>query len=148
MTGIETTEAESAALAKAPDKRVKLADIESRILRLFQINAGEWINDATATYIPPGDSLHLLSICILQMDNGFCVIGKAAPASADNFNQDHGHQLAYEDAIRQLWPLMGFELRSKLMHPDPAPVPDHVGPPPASEPVPDHVGASPASDEN
>jgi hypothetical protein len=128
MTGIETTEAESAAVAKAPDERVKLADIEGRIVRRLNYNVGEIVNDTTATYIEPGDPLHLLSVCILTMDNGFTVIGKAAPASAKNFNQDYGHQLAYEDAIRQLWPLMGFELRSKLMELGEPPKPDAVAP--------------------
>jgi hypothetical protein len=48
------------------------------------------------------------------MRNGFTVIGKSAPASAANFNAELGKKLAYEDAIRQLWPLMGFSLRDRL----------------------------------
>jgi len=44
-------------------------------------------------------------------------VGKSAPASADNFNADLGRKLAYEDAIRQLWPLMGFALRERLSQP-------------------------------
>jgi hypothetical protein len=55
--------------------------------------------------------LELLSICILVMKNGFTVIGKSAPASPENFNAEFGKKLAYEDCIRQLWPLMGFALR-------------------------------------
>lgn len=58
--------------------------------------------------------LAYLSICLLVMNNGFTVIGKSAPASPANFNADLGRQFAYEDAIRQLWPLMGFALRDKL----------------------------------
>jgi hypothetical protein len=42
------------------------------------------------------------------------VIGKSVPASPDNFNPDLGRKLAYEDCIRQLWPLMGFALKERL----------------------------------
>jgi hypothetical protein len=50
----------------------------------------------------------------LVLKNGFTVIGKSAPASAANFNAELGKKLAYEDAIRQVWPLMGFSLRDRL----------------------------------
>jgi len=46
--------------------------------------------------------------------NGFTLIGKSAPASPDNFDPVLGRKLAYEDAVRQLWPLMGYALRDKL----------------------------------
>jgi hypothetical protein len=55
-----------------------------------------------------------LSICLLVMKNGFVVIGKSAPASPENFNRELGKKFAYEDAVRQLWPLMGFALRDRL----------------------------------
>jgi hypothetical protein len=42
------------------------------------------------------------------------VIGKSAPASPENFNAELGKKFAYEDAVRQLWPLMGFALRDRL----------------------------------
>ena len=38
----------------------------------------------------------------------------AAISASANFNAELGRKLAYEDAIRQLWPLMGFALRDKL----------------------------------
>ena len=63
---------------------------------------------------PLKSSLEILSLCVLVVKNGFTVIGKSAPASADNFNADLGRKLAYEDAIRQLWPFMGFALRERL----------------------------------
>jgi hypothetical protein len=114
---LQTTEAECAAVAVAP--RVALADIEGAIEEKFYLNAGDIISstvghkvkrDGTST----NDALRLLSICILVMTNGFTVIGKSAPASPENFNTELGRKLAYEDAIRQLWPLMGYALRDKL----------------------------------
>src|SRR4051794_6982683 len=105
---IHATDAESAAVAVAP--RVALADIEGAIAATYHTTA--W--DALGEGLPRVDALRLLSICIIVMRNGFTVIGKSAPASAANFNADLGRKLAYEDAIRQLWPLMGFALRDRL----------------------------------
>lgn len=109
MDSLKVTDAAAAAVAVAP--RVTLADIEAAIEAVYHVPA-----DA----IPPAismvghPSLEVLSICILVMRNGFTLIGKSAPASPENFNADLGRKLAYEDAIRQLWPLMGFSLRDRL----------------------------------
>ena len=48
------------------------------------------------------------------MRNGFTVIGKSAPASPENFDAAKGKLFAYEDAIKQLWPLEGYALRERL----------------------------------
>lgn len=56
----------------------------------------------------------LLTICVLTVKNGFKVVGKAAPASPENFDPEKGRELAYEDAFRQLWPLEGYLLRERL----------------------------------
>ena len=48
------------------------------------------------------------------MKNGFTLVGKSAPASPENFDPEKGREFAYQDAIRQAWPLMGFSLRDKL----------------------------------
>lgn len=104
---LEETEAECAANATAP--RVSLASMEAKIVHRYHITGDEAVADED-----PPDSLKVLSICILVMQNGFTIIGKSAPASAANFNPALGHKLAYEDAIRQLWPLEGYALRERL----------------------------------
>jgi len=48
------------------------------------------------------------------MENGYAVVGKSAPADAENFDEDLGKKFAKEDAIRQLWALEGYALREKL----------------------------------
>lgn len=101
------TENECAAVAVAP--RVALSDIEGAIAARYSFTADKAVGEA-----PIMDALRLLSVCILVMKNGFTVIGKSAPASPENFNAELGCKLAYEDAIRQLWPLMGFSLRDQL----------------------------------
>ncbi len=106
---LQETEKECAANAVAP--RVALADIKAAIWGCYEFTGDQCVRAIDAPVAP---SLSLLSICILVMKNGFTVIGKSAPASADNFNAELGRKLAYEDAIRQLWPLMGYALRDKL----------------------------------
>lgn len=109
---LEATEKECAAAAKAP--RVSLADIEAAILQRHEMSGAQAVHGNFAVNYGPPHPLALLSICILVMKNGFTVIGKSAPASAENFNADLGRKLAYEDAVRQLWPLMGWALRDRL----------------------------------
>jgi len=55
-----------------------------------------------------------LTICVMEMQNGFFVVGKAAPASNANYNEAVGMRYAYEDALRQLWPLEGYLLCENL----------------------------------
>jgi hypothetical protein len=60
------------------------------------------------------EPLHLLTFCVLTLKNGFTVVGKSACASPTNFNQQVGCDVARGDAIRQIWSLMGYELRTRL----------------------------------
>jgi hypothetical protein len=106
---LQSSDAEAAVHAVAP--RVALTDIEAAIACRYDFPADK---AAAAMGCPVVDPLKLLSVCILVMRNGFTVIGKSACASPANFNAEFGQKLAYEDAVRQLWPLMGFALRDKL----------------------------------
>jgi hypothetical protein len=108
---LEQTEQECATVATAP--RVPLADIEAAIAARYDFTAEDAIEGLSGR-APMVPALSLLSICILVLNNGFSVVGKSAPASPENFNAELGKKLAYEDAIRQLWPLMGFALRDRL----------------------------------
>lgn len=56
----------------------------------------------------------LLTICVLQLRNGFTVTGEAACASPENFNAELGRKIARENAINKVWPLMGYALKEKL----------------------------------
>lgn len=119
---LKATEAECAEGRTAP--RVSLADLEANISTLAYFTAGDAV---TYLFLPEIDklvleeddrdnrqSLDVLTICLLVTRNGFTIIGKSAPASPDNFNAELGRKLAYEDAVRQLWPLMGYALRERL----------------------------------
>lgn len=95
----------------ATHPRVSLADMEAAIAGENWFNAGE---AASALGQPASDSMKLMTIYFITMRNGFVVVGKSAPASPENFDAEKGRTFAREDAIRQLWPLMGFSLRDKL----------------------------------
>ena len=109
MTSLQATEDYSAARATAP--RVSLQDIEGAIASKHFVNAGAAIAAGGETAPEP---LTLLTLCFLTMTNGFTIVGKSAPASPENFDQEKGETFAYEDAVRQAWPLMGFSLRDRL----------------------------------
>lgn len=111
---LEVTDNEAAAVAKAP--RVSLKSMEDKIAERYDIIAANAVGEAIEIG-PKGNPINplgLLSICIVVMKNGFTMIGKSAPASPENFDAALGKQFAYEDAVRQLWPLEGYALREKL----------------------------------
>lgn len=70
--------------------RITLADLEARVREVEYIARGH------------------LTIAVIWLDNGFALVGKSAPVDPGNFNADHGEQLAYDDALRQAWPLLAF----------------------------------------
>lgn len=112
QNSLEATEALSQFVVKSSTTRVSLADIETGIAdeQLFNMGVALAAMGRTAP-----ESTTVLSVCLLTMKNGFTVVGKAAPADAANFNQDVGFTFAREDAIRQLWPLMGYAMRDKIL---------------------------------
>lgn len=109
---LKATDDYSAAKATAP--RVSLADMESKIQCEYYFTAGEAVNSISHVPDLPQGPLDTLTICLLVMANGFTIIGKSAPASPENFDAEKGKRFAYEDAIKQLWPLEGYALRERL----------------------------------
>lgn len=106
---LQATEDYSAARATHP--RVSLDDIKANIAGENYFTAGEALQSLGQPCSPAHD---LLTICILTTRSGFTIIGKSAPASPENFDAEKGRTFAREDAVRQLWPLMGYELRQRL----------------------------------
>lgn len=101
---------------KAP--RVSLDDVLASIQQESYFLVGDALYKTGAIKGPYDEHpASKMTICVVVLHNGFIVIGKTAPASADNFDPEVGRKLAHEDCIRQIWPLLGFELRSKLTAP-------------------------------
>lgn len=59
-------------------------------------------------------ALSLLTFCILVLENGFTVTGESACASPENFNEEIGRNIAYENAIDKVWLLEGYLLKQNL----------------------------------
>ena len=55
-----------------------------------------------------------LTLCILTMANGYQAVGKSRPVSADNFIGAEARAFAYEDALREVWPMEGYILREAI----------------------------------
>jgi hypothetical protein len=112
--------------------RVTPADIEANIASEHYFTAAEGVIGAFATgefaskegdAIVPREaahpdllkpSLNLLTFCVLALRNGFTVTGESACASPENFDAEIGRKIARQNAAQKIWPLMGYELRSKL----------------------------------
>ena len=63
------------------------------------------------------EALKVMTICVLVANNGWVVIGKTAAVDPANFDAELGKKFAYDDAIRQFWPLWAFahkEVQYKL----------------------------------
>lgn len=70
--------------------RITLADLEARVDEVEYVQREH------------------LNVCILRLDNGFYLVGKSAPVDPANYNERYGRELAYDDALRQAWPLLAF----------------------------------------
>lgn len=52
--------------------------------------------------------------CLLELKNGFTVLGKSACADPKNFDIDVGMRVAREDAEDKVWELEGYLLKERL----------------------------------
>ncbi|MFT3720425.1 Gp49 family protein [Pseudorhodoferax sp.] len=97
--------------------RVTPADIQANISSEYYFTAEQGV---FASFDPPKGSdvvppaLSLLTFCVLVLRNGFTVTGESACASPENFDAEIGRKIARQNAVQKIWPLMGYELRSKL----------------------------------
>lgn len=114
---------QAAGANKAP--RITPADIEAVIASEHYFTARDGRRGAIAdgTYVGREQpqrkdadlvALDLLTFCVLVLRNGFTVVGHSACASPENFNDEIGRKIAREKAVEQIWPLLGYELRSSL----------------------------------
>ena len=95
--------------------RITPADIEANIESEHYFTAADGVFGATQLLTNAEDRyLALLTFCVLVLRNGFTVTGESACASPENFDDEVGRKIARANAISKVWPLMGYELRSKL----------------------------------
>ncbi|HAV37439.1 MAG TPA: hypothetical protein DCX52_13985 [Massilia sp.] len=103
--------------------RITPADIEANIASEHYFTAGQGEAGAIAmtsgvsgmrAYSEIPESLHLLTFCVLVLRNGFTVTGESACASPENFDAEIGRNIARQNAVQKIWPLMGYQLRDHL----------------------------------
>ena len=116
-------ESDQAAAAVAVVERVTLDQLKGKLAFVSYATAwNAFTNDGSELHNVdnPGDApavyeaLRVLTLCIGVTKSGFTVVGKSAPAAPENFDADLGKKFAYEDVLRQMWPLEGYLLREKL----------------------------------
>ncbi|WP_338794101.1 Gp49 family protein [Pseudomonas sp. AE27] len=100
--------------------RIKPADVQANIVGEYYFTASEGVQaalhkqDELTRLTGAHGELALLTFCVLVLKNGFTVTGESACASPENFDEEIGRRIARENAVAKVWPLMGYELRSKL----------------------------------
>lgn len=102
---LQETDAAAAAVATAP--RVSLASMEDRVAEKHFIRLGDVLDTVNR-------NAQVTTLCVLIFDNGWVAQGYSAPAAPENFDAELGKKFAYEDAMRKMWPLFGFNLRERL----------------------------------
>lgn len=55
-----------------------------------------------------------LTICVVEVENGYKVVGTSACAVPSEYDADLGAAIAYKDAVGKLWPLEGYLLKQDL----------------------------------
>jgi hypothetical protein len=112
--------------------RITPADIEANILSEHYFTAEDGLIGLAAggEYHDYPECLGLLTFCVLVLKNGFTVTGESACASPENFDAEIGRKIARQNAVNKIWPLMGYELRSRLHSASRRPNPAHGAPKP------------------
>jgi hypothetical protein len=115
---MDAKEIDKLAAANATAPRVALADIEAAIFGVFYQTGDHLLDHADIKADAYKDTelyarARLMTICTIMMKNGFMVVGHSTPASPENYQWELGKQLAYDQAFKQLWPLMGFVLKTR-----------------------------------
>lgn len=103
--------------------RITPADIEANIASEHYFTASEGVFGADNNLFRASEKsghvlgdipLSLLTFCVLVLKNGFTVTGESACASPENFSAEIGCKVARQNAVAKIWPLMGYELKTRL----------------------------------
>lgn len=91
--------------------RVTPQDVENTIHSEHYYTVGDAL---TALYGSAPPETACTTFCILVLKNGFTVSGFSACASPENFDAEIGKEIARRNAVNGIWPLLGYELCTKL----------------------------------
>lgn len=97
---LQASDDASAEVQKTPN-RVTLQSLKDKIERVDYMYS---------------DLIPHMTICVAITSNGFALVGKSTPADPENFDAALGKQFAFEDALRQMWPLEAYLLRERMVY--------------------------------
>ncbi len=117
--------------------RITPADIEASIASEHYFSAWDGINGAMAAgnltqrhadtdtangQLPPASTPYeaatQVTICLIVMRNGHKIVGvNTGAVSATNFDAELARKLSRQNATDQIWPMLGYELRTQLARP-------------------------------
>ena len=66
---------------------------------------------STQYYVFPGTTF---TTALITLENGAHVLGESACVSPENFDEEIGRKVAYQNAVQKVWPLEGDWLKEKL----------------------------------
>ena len=94
--------------------RITPDDIEASIASEYYFTADQAVEASDIGRMYPGN-LCLLTFCILIMHNGTKIVGiNYGAIDPAQHSAQRGREEARKHAIEQIWPLLGYELRSYL----------------------------------
>lgn len=102
--------------------RITRQDIEANIRSEYYFRASDGIVGCLDEDIQNGnpsdaefEALDMVTICVLILNNGTKIVGiNTGTISPENFDPALGKTMARAEALEQIWPLLGYELRSAL----------------------------------
>lgn len=102
--------------------RISPQDLEDAIQSEYYFTAGDGIageianRQGSVPYCYEKDLDHV-TFCVLVLTNGHRIVGiNTGPVSAANFDADLARKLARQNALDQMWPLLGYALRCELFN--------------------------------
>ena len=78
--------------------------------RLTPDNISDVIDRVSYTRLPSGKT----TVCEIILKNGFSVEGTSSVVSIENFDQEIGEKISFENARNKIWELEGYLLQQKL----------------------------------
>jgi len=55
-----------------------------------------------------------LTVCVIELKNGFTVTGESACVSPENFDAEIGKKIAFDNAREKIWALEGYALADRI----------------------------------
>lgn len=68
--------------------------------------------DQLLTSLP--SSVKTLTVCVLVLENGYSVVGMSNCIDPSNFNKETGRRIARENAVNEIWPLLGYQKKQEI----------------------------------